>query len=107
MDLIIAMLIGLAVGSAVLAVGVNVNREEQIQERLFRYIESRVEEEEQQEKTRINLRQILEKISRVFASTSYTQRVQYDLLQAGIPLRREYLTLWGGLTFVLPFSSLF
>ncbi len=103
MDLIIAMLIGLAVGSAVLAVGVNVNREEQIQERLFRYIESRVEEEEQQEKTRINLRQILEKISRVFASTSYTQRVQYDLLLAGIPVKgEEYLTLWGGLTFVLP-----
>jgi tight adherence protein B len=93
----------MAVGSLVLAIGAIANREEQVQERLFSYIENRVQGEVEKDKARINLRQLLEKISRIFASRSYTQKVQYDLLQAGIPLKgEEYLTLWGGLVFVLP-----
>ena len=65
--------------------------------------ENHVQGEGEKEKTRINLRQVLEKISRIFASRSYTQKVQFDLLQAGIPLKgEEYLTIWGGLVLVVP-----
>ncbi len=103
MELLLTLLVCLAVGSLILAIGAQVNREEQVQERLSSYIENHIQGEDEKEKTRINLRQILEKISRVFASRSYTQKVQYDLLQAGIPLKgEEYLTIWGGLALVVP-----
>ena len=103
MDLLLTLLVGITVGLMVLAIGTGVNREEQVQERLFSYIENHIQGEDEKEKARINLRQILEKVSRIFASRSYTQKVQYDLLQAGIPLKgEEYLTLWGGLVLVVP-----
>ena len=103
MDLVLTLLVCLTVGSLVLAVGMVVNREEQVQERLMSYIENRIRGEDDGPRPRINLRQILERISRVFASNSYSQKVQHDLFQAGIPLKgEEYLTLWGGLVLVLP-----
>jgi len=103
MDLLIALLVSLAVASLVLGIGARAGREEKVQERLFSYIESRSQDENDREKARINPRQVLEKISRVFASRSYTKKVQFDLLQAGIPLKgEEYLTLWGGLALVVP-----
>ncbi|MGI6550495.1 MAG: type II secretion system F family protein [Syntrophomonadales bacterium] len=103
MELLLTLLVCLAVGSLVLAIGAQVSREEEVQERLFSYIENHVQGEGEKEKTRINLRQVLEKISRIFASRSYTQKVQFDLLQAGIPLKgEEYLTIWGGLVLVVP-----
>ncbi|MGE5543983.1 MAG: type II secretion system F family protein, partial [Bacillota bacterium] len=103
MDLLITLLVCLAVMSLVLAMGGRLNREEQVQKRLFSYMESRNQDDNEKEKMRINLRRVLKSISRIFASRSYTKKVQHDLLQAGIPLKgEEYMTLWGGLVLVVP-----
>jgi len=103
MELLLTVLVGITAGLLVMAVSPGVKQEEQVQERLGSYLKSRDQLDDEKERMRINPRQVLEKISRVFASYSYTQKLQYDLLQAGIPLKgEEFLTLWGGLAFVLP-----
>ena len=103
MDLVLTLLVGVTVGFLVLAVSVRFSREEKVQKRLSSYMESQSQDDNEQAKARINPRQVLERISRVFASYSYTKKVQYDLLQAGIPLKgEEYLTLWGGLALIVP-----
>ena len=103
MELLLTVLVGITAGLLVMAVSPGVKQEEQVQERLGSYLKSRDQLDDEKERMRINPRQVLEKISRVFASYSYTQKLQYDLLQAGIPLKgEEFLTLWGGLVLVLP-----
>ena len=102
-ELLLSLLVGFTAGLLVLAVSSGLKQEERVQERLGSYLKSRDQLDDEEERARINPRQILERVSRVFASYSYTQKLQYDLLQAGIPLKgEEFLTLWGGLVLVLP-----
>jgi tight adherence protein B len=102
-ELLLSLLVGFTAGLLVLAVSSGLKQEERVQERLGSYLKSRDQLDDEEERARINPRQILGRVSRVFASYSYTQKLQYDLLQAGIPLKgEEFLTLWGGLVLVLP-----
>lgn len=95
-----------------LAVLRSFDRSSQVKERLERYTAGLAEPERQdagkKEKAGIRIRDLFERMSSVFASRSFTGKIQVDLLQAGIPLKgEEFVTAWMILLVILPVLTWF
>ncbi|MGE5398735.1 MAG: type II secretion system F family protein [Chitinophagales bacterium] len=103
MDLMLALVFLCTIMFFLAALVLSFRRGNEVQDRLKVYAG---ETKDDGEKRHINILEILTRFSRVFASQSYAETIQVELLQAGIPLRgEEYLTIWAGLVAVLPVLS--
>jgi len=58
---------------------------------------------ERKERQRLSLADLFRKVSTIFAASSFTEKMQIQLLQAGIPLKgEEFITLWLGIALASP-----
>ncbi len=81
----------------------SVSRYDLYQERLVSVIENNNVEKNPARHYRISYKTVLKKVSKLFASRSFTENIQTQLISAGIPLRaEEYISLCVGLILVLP-----
>ncbi|MGE5421749.1 MAG: type II secretion system F family protein [Ignavibacteriales bacterium] len=106
MDLILTLLVFLSITFLGPAIFYTLRKGDSVKDRIETYIQSTSVQEDDEDKPgkgHIDLGQLLPKISRIFASRSFTQKVQIDLLQADIPLKgEEYLTIWAGFALIVP-----
>ncbi len=107
MEIVLSLLVFLGIAFLGPAVFFTFRKGDSVQDRLESYTKGGPAREEEEDKNKpvahIDVSQLLPRISRVFASRSYTQKVQIDLVQADIPLKgEEYLTIWVGLILILP-----
>jgi len=78
------------------------DRKSEVKDRLERYIAGNAENEKK-EKSTPALKAGFERMASVFASRSYTEKIQVELLQAGLPLKgEEFITLWVLLATAIP-----
>jgi len=101
MAVVLATLVAAFLAGAflVLAFFRTVDRKSEVKDRLERYAagiaDPEKDEQERQPKAGLYLRALFERASSVFASKSFTEKIQVDLLQAGIPLKgEEFITAW-------------
>lgn len=101
---VISLLVFLAVAFLIAGLFLSQRKEEEIKERLLNYTRnSKQTLEGEKSGLHLDVGRLLASVSRVFASYSYTARLQEDLIRADIPLKgEEYLTIWVGLAAGIP-----
>lgn len=104
MELLLTLLVLITTAFLLVAFMLSLQRQDVIKQRLDIYTRTpKTAAGESRLKPQIDLAGLLSRVSRVFASRSYTQKVQADLVRAGIPLKgEEFVTIWLGLALLVP-----
>lgn len=94
MQLVISFVVFLATTCLVIALVRSLDKKGEIQERLEAYV-SDPGGTSHRERRKITVKDLFQRVSSVFAARSFTEKIQLELLQAGIPLKgEEFVTLW-------------
>ncbi|MGE5418111.1 MAG: type II secretion system F family protein [Acidobacteriota bacterium] len=104
MSLLISLLVFLTVAFFIAAIFFSFSNEDAIKERLESFVqETRVKEEDGKGQRFIDPARLLSSVSRIFASRTFTEKVQEDMIRAAIPLKgEEFITLWICFTAFVP-----
>ncbi|MGI6436291.1 MAG: type II secretion system F family protein [Syntrophomonadaceae bacterium] len=102
-ELIIALLVFNILLCMVFAVLKTVSQRDLYLDRLDKYLEKGTETESPRANSLQAIQSLMDRISGLFATRGFTQRLQTHLMYAGIPLRgEEYFTMWLGLIILPP-----
>ncbi|MGI6488873.1 MAG: secretion system protein [Syntrophomonadaceae bacterium] len=93
MQLAVGLIVFLAIMCLSLGIFQALDKRSDIQDRLEMYVNE--DKHRTRERQRVTLVGIFKKISSIFAARTFTERIQLELLQAGIPLKgEEFVTVW-------------
>lgn len=102
-ELIIALLVFNILLCMVFAVLKTVSQRDLYLDRLDKYLEKGTETESPRANSLQAIQSLMDRISGLFATRGFTQRLQTHLMHAGVPLRgEEYFTMWLGLIILPP-----
>lgn len=108
MQIVICIVIFSMVFFTVLALLQSISRRDIYKKRLEILEENNANNKENKLNIRLSLKELIQKSSKIFASRSFTENIQMQLIRAGIPLKgEEYMTIWLAFIFLLPLLTCF